>query len=327
MNIRLLVSKHSFLAVPSGKSGLCAAFPPAAIRGRLSYSGFTLFELLLVLFIMGLLAMTATVMVDGLDTQSRYDETKRRMQIVKHAIAGDPQRIINNQPDISGFVADIGRPPNSLKELLERGGLPEYAEDAISGLSSGWRGPYLETVGSPAFHDGYGNIVQSGDEDNFGWEYSVTASGVVSLSSKGASATETDDDIKAESLVVPDDYRHVFTTVKINIHNRMATASEGATVKLRIYYPSDGEIVDTGSETDSDAFAILAVSAVNSTQVTAMFSDPLEVPIGTRAFVLVCDNNNVYDGNCDGPTPEAKHAVHFTLAPRAQPAVLDWILQ
>lgn len=325
MKRRLLVSNSSFLAVPSGKYGPRAVFPPAAIRGRLSYSGFTLFELLLVLFIMGLLATTATFMVDGLDTQSRYDETRRRIQMVKHAIAGDPQRIINNQPDISGFVADIGRPPATLQELLEQGGLPEYAEDTVSGLSSGWRGPYLETVGSKAFHDGYGNPGNAAS--NYGWEYTVTASGVVSLSSKGANATDTDDDIEATSLLVSDDYEHTFSTIKINIHNRLATPSESATVKLRIYYPSDGEIVATDSETDSDTFMLPAISAVNSTQVTATFSEPLEVPIGTRAFVIVCDNNNVYDGNCDGPLPAAQHAVHFTLAPRAQPAVLDWILQ
>jgi prepilin-type N-terminal cleavage/methylation domain-containing protein len=319
MNIRLLASKLSFLAVPSGKRGPRAAFPPAAIRGRLSYSGFTLIELLLVLFLMGLLATTATIMVDGLDTQSRYDETKRRMQMVKHAIAGDPQRIINNQPDIGGFVADIGRPPNTLQELLEQSGLPVYAEDAVSGLSSGWRGPYLEIIGSKAFHDGYGN---PGDaSDNYGWEFAVTASGV-DLSSKGA-ASGVADNITATPLLTPNDYQHTFTTVKINIHNRLGTASESATLKMRIYYPIDGAI----EEAESATFMFPVLSAVQSTQVTATFSDPLEVPIGTRAFAIVCDNDNVYDGNCDGPVPDAQHAVHFILAPRAQPAVFDWILQ
>jgi prepilin-type N-terminal cleavage/methylation domain-containing protein len=323
MNRRSLPSNLSLLAVPSGKYGHLAAFPPAAIRGRLSYSGFTLLELLLVLFIMGLLATTATIMVDGLDTQSRYDETKRRMLMIKHAIAGDPQRIINNQPDISGFVADIGRPPETLSELVEQGEtLPGYKLDEGTGLSSGWRGPYLEIMGSKRFYDGYGN---SGDDENYGWIYSSdSASGVVSLTSRGPNAEDDGDNIKAEELLVAADHKHTFTTVKINIHNRLSTMGESANLKLRLYYPEDGEI----TYTDSVVFLSPAVSAVQSKQVTATFSPPREVPIGVRAFVVVCDGSDfVYDGNCDGPAPEAQHAVHFTLAPRAQPAVFDWILQ
>jgi prepilin-type N-terminal cleavage/methylation domain-containing protein len=329
MRHRRTIPDSVFLVTPpSDERGVFAALPSAALRGRFSYSGFTLLELLLVLFIMGLLATTATVMVDGLDTQSRYDESKRRMQMVKRAIAGDPQRIINNQPDVSGFVADMGRTPSSLQELLLQGTLPDYEEDTVSGLSAGWRGPYLETLGTGKFHDGYGNPGTA--SDNFGWTYTVAASGVVSLSSKGADTLDSADDIAAAELLVADDYEAAFSTVKINIHNRLATASAAANLKLRLYYPVDGEIASE----DSAAFALPALSAVQSTQVTAIFSSPPSLPIGTRAFVVVCadgdadnDNDNLYDGDCAGPVPAAQHAVHFILAPRAQPAVLDWILQ
>lgn len=327
MTRRLASSDYfSFASPPSGKCGVRAALPPADPVGRFFYSGFTLLEMLLVLFILGLLASAATVMTEGLGTQSRYDETKRRMSMVKRAIMGDPARNINGQPDLGGFVADIGRPPATLQELLVQGALPAYAQDAGSGVWAGWRGPYLEAVGPKVFHDGYGNPGNAAD--NFGWDFTVSASGVVSMGSKGADDADAADDLVDAALVQLEDYQQSLATVKINIHNRRGADSVAQTgnLYLRIFLPSEGDVVDE----DSVAFDLLALSAVQSSQVSATFSPELEVPAGVRAFAVMCaDTGKLYDGDCDAgnAAPSAANVMQFTLAPRAQPLVFDWVLQ
>ncbi len=92
--------------------------------GRRSYGvgkqrGFTLLEMLLVLLLMGLVASAGLMLTEGVEDQSKYDETKRRMELIRKAIIGDPTRTVNGAPEISGFVADMGRLPNDLRELLQ----------------------------------------------------------------------------------------------------------------------------------------------------------------------------------------------------------------
>lgn len=138
-------------------------------------AGFTLVELLLILFILGSLALLTTAIVDGVDEQARYDDTKQRLGLIKRATVGDPTRTVNGEPEISGFVADMGRLPACLRELLDgkcADADPDPAGwvlDAQSGIWAGWRGPYLETLPGRdglSFPDGWRT---AGDAPNYGW--------------------------------------------------------------------------------------------------------------------------------------------------------------
>lgn len=150
-------------------------------------AGFTLVELLLILFILGSLALLTTAIVDGVDEQARYDDTKQRLTLIKRAIVGDPTRTVNGEPEISGFVTDMGRLPECLRELVYGNcltdstdpnfyvsALPAWSYDPPSGIWAGWRGPYLETGTSQVFRDGWGNKDADEDKDarNFGWKLS-----------------------------------------------------------------------------------------------------------------------------------------------------------
>lgn len=340
-----------FCSPPSGKRGIRAAFPPAIPVGRFFYSGFTLLEMLLVLFIMGLLASAATAMTDSLDSQARYDDTLQRMERVKRAIAGDPGRTVNGGPAISGFVADMGRLPGCLAELLEPGTaitpattpdtytspcggsppatIPAWHQNTVSGVWSGWRGPYLDTVGTKKYHDGYGN---PGDaSDNYGWSYATTG-GVVALSSKGADASDAGDDIADATLVAVDDYEVPLATVQIDFHNRRGsdTVAQTNNLLLRLYSPTDDGVANAAAGDDSDAFSVAALGNGLSVQIAATFSSGLDVPIGARAYAVVCaDTGKLYDGDCDAgnAAPAAANVMLFTMAPRAQPTAFDWILQ
>jgi prepilin-type N-terminal cleavage/methylation domain-containing protein len=162
-------------------------------------SGFTLLEMVLVLFLISLMASATLFITDNLDDQASYDETKRRMEIIRQAIVGDPTRRLNGQTEIRGFAADMGRLPGCLRELVESnhcidasGALAAWTIDASTGLGSGWRGPYIqvtpESDGALRFRDGYLNTatdasgaigtnsdaaVNGDDERNHGWTWAI----------------------------------------------------------------------------------------------------------------------------------------------------------
>lgn len=180
-------------------------FTPCGVRGSVGARsrGFTLLEMLLVIFLMALVASAGLMLTEGVEDQAKYDETKRRMELIRKAIVGDPTRTVNGAPEISGFVADMGRLPGCLAELLELGDevlpissprtfispcnnavtISEWAFDPSTGIGTGWRGPYLSVMSDhdsvKRFRDGYGNedidedgagtVDENDDALNFGW--------------------------------------------------------------------------------------------------------------------------------------------------------------
>lgn len=164
-------------------------------------SGFTLLEMVLVLFLVGLMASATLMLTDNIEDQAKYDATKQRMEIMRKAIVGDSTRTVNGGPEISGFVADMGRLPLCVAELLALGeeitSPPEsspktyespcdvdteitaWSHDASTGIGFGWRGPYIqvspERSGKIRFRDGYGNSDVDDDIDalNSGWTWQL----------------------------------------------------------------------------------------------------------------------------------------------------------
>ncbi len=168
-------------------------------------SGFTLVELLLVIFLLGVLAMTTFAMVQDGDDQQRFDATKTYYQLIKKAIAGDAALVLNGESDVSGFVADMGRLPACLRELLEVTGcdaaapaddLPAWRQNPESLLWAGWRGPYLQGIpesGGMTFRDGWKNQgaatntgINNPDTRNYGWLFGQNAANGVACSEANA---------------------------------------------------------------------------------------------------------------------------------------------
>lgn len=89
---------------------------------RLSWhNGFSLVEMTVVLLLITLLASVAVRETSELGFQTRYEVTKDRLEMIKQAILGNPRQITNGQQAISGFVADMGRLPDNMRELLQMG--------------------------------------------------------------------------------------------------------------------------------------------------------------------------------------------------------------
>ncbi len=145
----------------------------------------TLLELLLVLSILAILTTIVTRTVSGVTDQSRYEATQRTLTHIRAAVLGDSN---DRQPDgqriITGFIADLGRPPQlslvtntegtfiAPSEMWQRppSMLPYALREATSSnvtapdevdpevyVPCGWRGPYLEFPPGESFlRDGWG---------------------------------------------------------------------------------------------------------------------------------------------------------------------------
>lgn len=87
----------------------------STVRTRSNMTGFSLIELTVVLLIMSLLATVAVRSTSELGFQVRYEQTQDRLKLIKQAIVGTP----NGQQAVNGFVADMGRLPQNLRELID----------------------------------------------------------------------------------------------------------------------------------------------------------------------------------------------------------------
>lgn len=311
---------------------------------RQQANGFTLVELLLVIIILGSLALATTFLVDGLNVQSRYDDTKSRLQQIRRAILGDATRSLNHQPELSGYIADMGRLPANLQELIDIDAQPEWTLNELLDadispvtiqMYSGWRGPYLETLpdsdGVRRFRDGWNNGDLS--DVNYGWNYDlpdvsgVLAVSVQSLGANGQQDATPDEPYDADypangvNLIETNDYTVHLNGITIQL-NKPIGSEPAEDLILRVYFIDDGAITSIES------------NPVDKTTLTGVQSFTHTFPegpyfIGQYAAVLLCDTSPMvlYDGNCDAVRDVNHQPFYFKLVPRAHLPTIPWTIQ
>jgi prepilin-type N-terminal cleavage/methylation domain-containing protein len=312
-----------------------------------SQHGFTLLEMVLVLFLMGLLASATLFLTDNVQDQAKYDETKHRMQLIRYAIVGDTSRSVNNRPELTGFVADMGRLPACLKELLEAEdcsgtALTTWTMDSDTGVGLGWRGPYLQVVpeldGHLRFRDGYGNSNAS-DAINSGWTYTVAANDINLVSS--GYTTDSADDISASPLIVSADWSVTLpASIEVTFNNQSPshlpiTGAGNLALILRIYLTDLSSAIDANDGTN-DYLVLVEDSVIANSAKTETFllnSTPT-IALGTRAYAVVCydaakapANYVIFDGDCSptNATPSISNIRSFSVVPRQNLHLnLDW---
>jgi len=289
--------------------------------------GFTLLELLVVIGLLGLVAMSITSLVIEDQGVKRQEVTEKRWDEIRKAIIGDSSRTLNGEPMLSGYVADMGRLPANLDELLAQ----DYDNDndsatppiinqpawttvqlgsvtpGVNGeLSGGWRGPYLYTGGSKFFRDGWGNIdpdnINPNNEDtkNYGWN--VTPTGVspnitdIAVQSMGfdnaIGGDNYDEDYPAvATLLNANEWQLNSSNVNFNVvFNKPPTVSQ-ANLELRVYFFEDDAVVNLDKESiqEEKSTAQFSLSPSNPLQhaVSVTIAGPL--PMGKIAVVVLCD--------------------------------------
>ncbi|GIW79818.1 MAG: hypothetical protein KatS3mg105_1625 [Gemmatales bacterium] len=320
---------------------------------RLSRSGLTLLELLLVVFILSLLAFSAVSLTNTLDEQMRFEETRSRLEQIKKAVIGRPDKALNGQAVVDGFVADIGRLPNSLQELLLPGTLPAWQYDSAKRLWAGWRGPYLQSMplsnGATAYYDGWGNI---GPAPDFGWSFQLSGQSlfVQSFGSDGLDdgatppTTEYARDYPPDGSSFIQPYDHQLNirgwTVTVKFDNPLggggSLPSSTEELRLRLYYPQEGTLdwpanwPSTDAERDQQPYlsarlTLAANEVADGATVEKVFTFETGVdkfvPWGIRSLAVVRDS--------DGSLFPAGQPHVTTLLPRTQlaPITMLWNLE
>jgi len=261
----------------------------------------TLIELLLVLTILAALAASAASFVEEADDQLRYQDTQNRLTSLREGILG---RAAAGRAKHDGFVADLGRLPATVKELLEPGSLPAWQIDpptlidasvSPTGLGYGWRGPYVPSLprvsGERAYPDGWGNAGLSGEPaDDFGWLVQLSGS-ELTIQSRGrdgqVGANPASDPYAADypsgALVLATD--HALDLNGWSVRAQVSTTS-ARTVRLRLRY--FGEVSGAPSQIAYLSQPLVLAAGASGVQTFSFdFGAAKLVPWGLKALDLV----------------------------------------
>lgn len=324
--------------------------------------GFTLLEMLVVIGLLGVVAMAATTLIIDTGEEKRKDATEKNWDAIRKAIVGDSTLSLNGSPNLSGYVADMGRLPNNIKELISQGAQPNWTEFNIDpsgtavGLSgtlhAGWRGPYLYTAGSAEFRDGWRNKDADAAEDavNFGWNViladdtgtqvftgvSATSIAVQSLADGnqvGGAEYGVDFPQAGVNAVNDDDWQANYANIVFDLKFTSISGTLPSTpLELAIYYIDDAAI-----DTESVQFNYSGATGVSvtgtHTQQVVMPTGGVGLPMGRYAAAVLCTNGasptatviGVYDGDCDTSQPHnTKKPHYFILLPTTQQVTIPW---
>jgi prepilin-type N-terminal cleavage/methylation domain-containing protein len=233
--------------------------------------GFTLLEMLLVVFILAAIALSTVSFTNNADDQFRYEETQRRLLAIRRAIAGDRDATYQGQRSLSGYVTDNGLLPTALTSLLSLSGTqtpygvkiplfdpdPDPADGFNNGgeltlpssqaqLFKGHRGGYLQLIPSsttsPAYRDGWGNRGATPPDDllNFGWLTAISTPtiGSITISSTGANGQVGGSGYDADSAdtMTTNDWRQDVSGWSVKVTTPVAiTLTTNLRVSLLVY--------------------------------------------------------------------------------------------
>jgi len=302
--------------------------------------GFTLLELLVVVFLLSAIALSGVAVVDEFDNQSRYDQTRSRLMQLRAGIVG-----ADGSWTVRGFVADNGALPADIETLLRRPAslaafgaarAPTFKANGAVGditlnslpLAKGWRGPYLvagatRDPGSASFRDGWSNrnALDVDDALFHGWSAFTPSDEPLLLRSHGANGVPDSDpgsvaDYDGDLImpIVASDWSGSAAELVVTASN-LTGQNQGMRAVLLVW------IADDWIRINGDR-----VIAGADTTVTLPLPDAT-VPIGTHLVVLVDEANDIA-GDGEAPYGHASGAppiaARVTFAPRTPPKPVSW---
>jgi len=307
-------------------------------------SGFTLLELLVVVFLLSALALSGVAVVDDFADQARYDDTSSRLMQLRYGILG-PNALAGRAWSARGFVADNGLLPEDIEAMLRRADdtaafaaprEPIFAAGGAVGditlsafpLAKGWRGPYLVTgatrdPGAAQFRDGWSNrnALPFDDAAFHGWVPFDSSIDPLLLRSPGANGIADDDPAMVDDyegdLIVPigsNDWSVSAAELAVTVSNG-TTGSLGLRAVVLVW------VGDAWSRVNG------AYTTVSPDAVVSLPLPDERVPIGTHLVVLVAETNGTAEdgevpyGHAAGALPLARRVL---FASRTGPEPVTW---
>lgn len=285
-------------------------------RGHTRGHGLTLLELLLVVFILSLVAVSAVSLTGGVDQQFRYDQTRTRLADLRQAIVGNAWAGPDRSRALFGYVADVGALPERIDLLVNdptgETGIEPFAlrppvfdpDDSRGGdetqldedeknlwLPKGWRGPYVPVepagVERLVFRDAWGTVNPDSDEDraDHGWrvESQDQSMTITSLGRNGEADPPDTPDSAADVYdrdvtleVAPADWRVELAFWRVSVTNTSGLPFADARAALLVYEAGQWRTLMTGPAT---------VPAGETVELTFP-DDASAVPIGDHLLIL-----------------------------------------
>ncbi len=284
--------------------------------------GFSLIELLIVLGLMATAATLALSSVGNKDNQNRFIETRGKLEIIHNAIVGETiksvkieQQIAFDYFTINGFLADMGRLPNNIGELLEMPIDPDcdndpaidsdgdgdgdidicpWTYDENNEIWHGWNGPYIFNIGSD-YRDGWG----------FEWDWDFITPDVLIISSLGLDSDlnnnnfeDTDQDAYGDSSLQQITLAGITATLPsaplaLNV-NKAPFCGQCRDIT---YFGNDTTTIDAcNAATDREWNAELEYCVETASTTISASTCEAVIPLGTTSWVPL------YFGYCSDPT-------------------------
>lgn len=203
-------------------------------------AGYALMEVLAVIVILGILAAVGSTYLGPTIEHQRFENTRREMDRLAIAIAGDPSLVSGGVRTDYGYVGDVGAMPPNLSTLVTNPG--GYAT---------WDGPYIT--------DDFSTDGSSSEYLRDGWGNSYSYSGGNTITSTGNGNTLTRKIFSSPDQLM----RNSVSFAVIDIDNTPPGSAHRDSVRFVLTYPdgfgsyaSAGRFPDTGGYASFDSIPI-----------------------------------------------------------------------
>ncbi len=270
--------------------------------------GFTLLELVLVVFIMGTLAAVSLSFIEKEDGHHRYEESLQKMTLIDDALLGI--RSHGDQSIMSGFIFDNGTlPPTDTPEIAlnplinfddtastgwaENSGekwdlygsknpiyedssqSPATNETLTEQIYKGYRGPYVHAHldSQNEFRDGWGREFDIDDSTSETYKYELAANAVSG---------------PIEHEVGPNDWRVDLFTLQVTVTNNLAAElGTDHTAAILIYENSAVAMADKWTTYYFNLSNLAVGASETSSPTTAWLENGVAVTVGSTIPVGV----------------------------------------
>lgn len=210
-------------------------------------SGFSLIEVVLVVLIMGILSAIAAQKWSGALEQSRFEATTGEMDLLAHAITGNPNLVANGLRSDFGYVGDVGALPPNLDALVSNPG--GYAT---------WNGPYIQS-----------DFTQNpNDYKQDAWGATYAYSGGVAITSNGSGSAVTKQFASAASDLTNNSVQGSITDGLDN-----PPGDSASSVSVRITYPNGTGTITTSTiyPNSGGSYSFSTALPIGNHTVTAIY--------------------------------------------------------